>query len=68
MKRISLVMLFFVAGITASVSGCGSEPGAHTDDKTPGGEPSAAISDDPEEVAGQMGEDYGAGQPGAPKQ
>lgn len=40
-------------------AGCGgAEPGSTVDDDRPGGEPTDAISEDPDEVAGQMGDGY----------
>ncbi|MCR9199608.1 MAG: hypothetical protein NXI04_13250 [Planctomycetaceae bacterium] len=45
--------------ITTSICGCGgADPGSTVEDDRPGGAPSSTISEDPNEVANQMGDDY----------
>ncbi len=44
---------------TLTISGCGgTQPGAHMEDTTPGGDSTPTISEDPEKVGDQMGSDY----------
>lgn len=53
---IATLLLFFTSIV---FTGCGgAEPGSTVKDDTPGGKPTAAISEDPNEVANQMGDDY----------
>lgn len=49
----------FLLLLTVSFCGCGAaEPGSTVEDDRAGGEPTQAISEDPNEVANQMGGDY----------
>lgn len=57
MRAFALNVLFLL--ISVSICGCGgAEPGSTVEDDRPGGAPSANISEDPNEVANQMGDDY----------
>lgn len=60
--RLSIAtLLLFVTSVV--VTGCGgAEPGSTVTDQTPGAKPTPAISDDPDEVANQMGDDYAESQ------
>lgn len=58
MKLFKTTLTVFCLCATLAIVGCGDEPGAHMDDPTPPGEATPEISDDPDEVANQMGDDY----------
>lgn len=59
MKTLKTVLAAFSFCLSLTLLGCGGgSDGAHQDDPTPPGEATPSISEDPNEVANQMGADY----------
>jgi len=58
-KTLKTLMAAVLMCGSISICGCGgAEPGSTVTDETPGGTSMSTISEDPNEVANQMGADY----------